>query len=151
MKNLIIALVLALAATGPAAATPQSDVLAAVNLFMDSFNKGDTKAAIAACTDEMSIIDEFPPYEWHGPGAMSKWLGDYDADARKKGIADGIVTLGKARQVDVQGDHGYVVTTATYAYKKNGKPVQEPGAVFTFTLTKVQAGWKISGWAYAKH
>ena len=77
----------------------QTAVLASINQFVDGFNKGDTKTAAAACADETSIIDEFPPHEWHGSGACAKWLNDFDADAQKNGITDGVVKLGKASHV----------------------------------------------------
>ena len=62
----------------PTAAEAQADVLKAEQEFVDTFNKGDTKSVLAACTDEMSIIDEFPPYEWHGAGywrTAAVWVG----------------------------------------------------------------------------
>ena len=77
--------------------------MAAVQGLVDAFNKGDTNAVVAASADEMCIIDEFPPYEWHGAGTCSKWLADYDADAKKNGITDGKVTIGKPRHVELAG------------------------------------------------
>jgi hypothetical protein len=51
--------VAALAAGQPGAAqtgaTDKNDVMATVRQFVDGFNKGDTKAAAAACSDQMSI------------------------------------------------------------------------------------------------
>src|SRR5277367_2901119 len=93
LLKLSFALAFPMLTTLPAAATEKTDVVTTVHKFVDSFNKGDVKAAAAACADQASIIDEFPPYEWHGAGACAKWMDDYDADAKKNGIADGIVTL----------------------------------------------------------
>jgi len=36
-----------------------------------SFNEGDSASALALCADESAIIDNAPPYQWHGPGACS--------------------------------------------------------------------------------
>ena len=85
MRNIAIALALTVLVVGPVAASENTDVMVPVHQFIDGFNKGDTKAVVAASTDEMCIIDEFPPYEWHGAGTCSKWLADYDADSKKKG------------------------------------------------------------------
>ena len=134
-----------------APAPAKADVLATVNKFLDAFNKGDTKMAAAACADQTSIIDEFPPHEWHGVGACAKWMGDYDADARKNSITDGIVTLAKPSHVDVTADLAYVVIPADYEFKKNGKPVKEVGSIMTLSLQKSDTGWRITGWAWAKH
>src|SRR4029453_9202429 len=116
-SRIVIALPLAAFAAGPTAEAQTTDVMATVNQFVDSFNKGDAATAAAACADQTSILDEFPPHEWHGPGACSTWMKDYDADAKANGITDGVVTLGDPRHVDVAGDRAYVVVPADFAYK----------------------------------
>jgi ketosteroid isomerase-like protein len=114
MRTVMIAMAVAVLMSGPLLAAEKDDVLAVVNQCNDAFNKGDTKAAIALATDEMSIIDEFPPHEWHGPGAFMKWFADYDVNAKKEGITNGVVTIGKTKHVDVSGDRAYAVVNATY-------------------------------------
>jgi hypothetical protein len=81
MHNVIVALGLIALAQG--AGSDKAAVIAPVRQFVDAFNKGDTKTAAAVCADQTSIIDEFPPHEWHGPGGCVKWMADYDADAKK--------------------------------------------------------------------
>jgi hypothetical protein len=39
--------------------------MAPVHQWVDGINKGDMKAATAACADQTSIIDDFRPHEWH--------------------------------------------------------------------------------------
>lgn len=151
MKNVLLALVIAALASVSASASDETDVMATVNRFVDGFNKGDTTMIVAACADQMSIIDEFPPHEWHGAGAIAKWVTDYDVDAKKNGISDGIVTLGKPQHIDVTAAYAYIVAPADYAFKRQGKPVKETGSIFTLTLQKGGAGWRITGWAWAKH
>lgn len=151
MHEIFIALSVAVFAAVPTVATDKTEVMTAVHQFVDGFNKGDTKLALAACADQTTIIDDFSPHEWHGAGSCSKWMNDYDADAKKNGIADGIVTLGNARHVDVTNDRAYVVVPANYTYKKNGKPVMEHGSTLTVALQKGAAGWRITGWAWTKH
>lgn len=151
MQKILIALALAVMTAGPLVASENTDVLATVNQLVNAFNTGDTKSLVAACADEMSIMDEFPPHEWHGAGTCSKWLADYNADAKKNGITDGIVMIGKAQHVDVTGDRAYVVAPANYTYKEKGKPMKETGSTWTFTLQKAEAGWRVTGWAWAKH
>ena len=150
MHKIFAALAIAVMAVGPAFATEQTDAMMSVHQFIDGFNKGDVKTALAACAEQTSIIDDFPPHEWHGPGACAAWANDFGADAQKKGITDEFVSLGKPRHVDVTTDRADVVAPATYAYKRKGKPVQETGATLTLALQKVAAGWRITGWAWAK-
>jgi hypothetical protein len=128
----------------------ETAVLGSVHRFVDGFNKGDTKTIRAACAEQTSIIDEFPPHEWHGSGACLKWVSDYDTNARKNGITDGIVTLGKPSHVDITAGYAYVVVPANYVFKQRGTPVSEIGSTITLTLQKSQAGWRITGWSWAK-
>jgi hypothetical protein len=114
------------------------------------FNKGDVKTAVAACADQASIIDEFPPYEWHGAGACAQWAADFDADAKKRDITPGAVTLGKTRHLDVTGDRAYVVVPTEYAFKEKGKAVKEKNATLSVALQKGAAGWRIVAWTWAK-
>ncbi len=138
-------------ATAQTAGAAQTAVVVAIHQFVDGFNKGDMKIMAASCAEQASILDEFPPHEWHGAGACAKWAGDYDADAKKNGITDGVVTIGNPTHVDVTGDRAYVVVPANYSFKMKGKAVGETGSIITLALQKSAAGWKITGWAWAKH
>ncbi|HEY6327668.1 MAG TPA: hypothetical protein VIW73_14270 [Candidatus Cybelea sp.] len=132
----------------PAAATENAAVMAPVNQFVDGFNKGDTKTALAACATPASIIDEFGQHQWQ---SCADWARAYAADDARQGITDGIVTLGKPWRVDVHGNVAYVVVPATYTYKQHGKPVHETGSVWTLVLNKGASGWRITAWAWAAH
>ena len=76
---------------------------------------------------------------------------DYDADAKKNGITDGIVKLGEAWHVDITNDRAYVVIPASYTFKEKGKVVTESKSVITIALQKSDGGWRISGWTWSKH
>ena len=45
--------------------------MAAVRQFVEGFNNDDIALAQAACTDETSIVDDFAPHEWAGPGTRT--------------------------------------------------------------------------------
>ena len=150
MTIALVALALTVFGVGPASAAEKTDVMKVVRQFVDAFNKGDTKTASAACSDQASIIDEFPPHEWHGEGACMKWMGAYDEDAKKNGITDPVVTLGRATHVDVNGDRAYVVVPANYIYKQKGKTLREIGSRLTIALAKEGGSWRITGWAWTK-
>ncbi len=135
----------------PAAASQESAVMATVRQFIDGFNRGDTKAELATCAAEASVIDDFPPHEWQGPTACADWTAAYAAEAKKDGITNGAVTLGQPWYIDVTADRAYVVLPAQFSYKMHGKPTTERNAVFTVTLRKSPNGWRITGWAWSKH
>jgi hypothetical protein len=151
MNKLLVAFAMALLATGSAAATERTDVLAPVHKFIDGFNSGDVNSSLAACADQTSIIDEFPPHEWHGTNACTAWANDFAADAKKNGLADFVVTLGNPRHVDVTGGHAYVVVPANLDFKEKGKPAREVGSMMTFALQKDTLGWRITAWSWAKN
>jgi len=149
MRKSLLACALALFVAAPAVASDETDVMKPIHQFVDGFNKGDVKSALAACAEETSIIDEFPPHEWHGAGACAKWADDYVANAKKDAISDGVVTMHKASHVTVSGDRAYVVVPADYAWKQKGKPMKETRAAFSFALQKGAGGWKITAWSWA--
>ena len=151
MHKMLLALLLAGLSPAQTPGSAKTAVLATVHQFADAFNKGDTKAAAAACAEQTSILDEFPPHEWHGTGACGKWMSAYAADAEKNGITEGIVTLNKPSHVDINSDHAYVVIPVNYAFKQKGKPFEEIGSILTLTLENRHSGWRINGWAWAKH
>ena len=131
-------------------AEQKSAVLTHARQFVNAVNTRDMKAAIAACSPDVSIVDSVPPYEWHGAGSMIRWLVDYAVDAKKNGITDGKVTLGKTRSIGVNGDHAYAVFSANYTFKRKGKPVGEPGSMISLALKKVKEGWRITAWTWSK-
>src|SRR5262245_56303116 len=148
MRKACLALALSFLAAASAVADDKTDVTAVIQQFVDGFNKGDVKAAVATCADEASIIDEFPPYEWHGKGACAKWAADFDADAKKNDITPGAVKLGKTKHALVSGDRAYVVVPTEYTYKQKGKDVHQKGSSLTVVLLKGAAGWKIVAWSW---
>jgi len=148
MRRIAFALVV-MTAAGTAAASDKDDAFATVKQFIDGFNKGDVKGALATCASPVSIVDEFPPYAWQGPTACADWASDFEANSKKEGITDEAVTLSKPRHVVVSGDRAYVVVPASYDYKLKGKKKSQKGAVMTVALQKTAAGWRITGWSWA--
>ncbi len=143
MNRAIIAFAAALAVAVPAFASDRSDILSVLN----QWNDADEAKAVAACADDASVIDDIPPFEWHGPGACSRWQKDYDAYVQKEGMTDATGTIGKPRQLIISGDRAYAVVPTTFAFTKQGKPVKV-GATTTFSLHRTAAGWRITGWAW---
>jgi ketosteroid isomerase-like protein len=154
----ILALLAALVLTPPAAPAAESGpaaVMAIVNQFVDAFNRGDTKTAVAACASPASIIDEFAPHHWDGPNACADWARDLAAANKKAGVTGGIVTLARPWILNVTGDrngnYAYVVIPASYTYRVHGTPAKELGSVFTLALKTTPAGWRIVAWSWSEH
>jgi hypothetical protein len=91
----ILTIVVSLAVgSGPAFADDKTDVVAAVNRFLDNLGTETLEKALAVCDSPVSIIDEFPPHEWHGPTACADWWKALNAYNEKNEITDASATLG---------------------------------------------------------
>ncbi len=149
MKKTWLVLAACMLGISSPAVAQQEEVLTVVNRFVDGFNKSDAKAVAASCAEQTSIIDEFPPHEWHGAGACLKWMTDFAAFAKKNDITPGPVTLGKPSHVDVTGDLAYVVIPSNYTFKQKGVAKREDAAAFTFVVHKDKGEWRLIGWSWA--
>ena len=134
--------------TAASAATPDPQLMAPIQKFIDAFNRGDTAAAAAThAAADLAIIDEVSPYLWQGPQAFQAWSADLDSDAKKRGITDQAVTISAPTREETSGDHAYVVVPAVYTFKERGVAMRE-AAQFVFALRKAAGGWLIHGWAW---
>src|SRR2546423_1957549 len=120
MKKSLLAFAFGALAVSSLARAQKADVMVAINRFVEGSNKSDAKLLASACAEQTSIIDEFPPHEWHGAGSCLTWMKDSQIDAKKNGYTDGLVTLGRPTHVDVTGNRAYVVIPSNYAYKQRG-------------------------------
>lgn len=103
MRALTFAALVAFAVAVPAnAQSPHAELMAPIQKFIDSFNKGDMAAAAAthAAGADLTITDEVPPYVWRGPKAFQMWSTDLDSDAKKNGITDPMVTVRAATRIE---------------------------------------------------
>lgn len=144
MNRLAIFLAVSALTAGSALASDRGDIMA----VLKQWNDADEAKSVAACAAEASVTDDVPPFEWHGPGACSRWQKDYDAYLQKEGMSDATGTIGKLRQLIIAGDRAYAVLPATFAYTQKGKRVKVI-ATATFALHKTEAGWRITAWTWA--
>ena len=124
--------------------------MAAVHDYIASFNRGDVGSMAAMCADPMSILDGMAPHVWHGPTASQDWYRDVAVEGEHLGAGDYFVELGEPRHVNVTGDSAYVVVPTTMTFKVHGKQITQTGAIFTVALRKLDDGWRIAAWAWAK-
>jgi ketosteroid isomerase-like protein len=149
MRAIIGALSVAVCLAGSAyAAGPDSGPAATVHQFIDDFNKGDIAGAKATHLDDVSIVDEVAPHEWHGPGAFDAWVAALSATATATGQTKEQVVIGDNIRTQIDGDTAYVVMAAVFTYDLKGTPTVEP-AQMVFALRNGAGGWKISGWAWS--
>jgi len=147
MPTRVVLFVVAFLSNGPLIASDKADVLAVAQHWVDSFNKGDSASALATCADEAAIIDDAPPYQWHGAGACKAWYHDLSEFLKKNDAVFDHTTLGKVRNFEITGDRAYAVVSATFTTKVKEAPQSEKG-IWTFAMKKGGQGWRITGWTW---
>jgi hypothetical protein len=141
--------VCALIVTPLSAQAPDPQLIAPIQKFIDSFNKGDMAGAVAthAAGADLTIIDEVPPFIWRGAKAFQAWSTALDTASKQAGITDQMVTISAPTRTESSGDSGYVIVPAVYTYKEKGVAMRE-AAQMTFVLKKGTSGWSIHGWTW---
>jgi hypothetical protein len=148
MKKMIAALAVIVLAASSAMAAETTAVVQVVHRWIDGFNKGDRQSYLPLCADQAAIIDDLPPFVWHGDGACSKWQSAYDEYAKEQELTNEFVTAGKAHDVMITHNDAYVVVPLSITYKLKGKPLSTT-ELLTMTLHQGSSGWRITAWAVA--
>ena len=72
--TLTLMIALAFAINSPSTfASDKTDVVDAVNRYLNNLDTDKIQTAVAMCDAEVSTLDEFPPHAWHGPTACADW------------------------------------------------------------------------------
>lgn len=117
--------------------------MVAVRRFIDGFNSDDIALALTACADEMTIIDDFAPFEWSGNDAMLAWSSDMNEMAAEYGMSAWSVTLDEVRMEIVAEPGAYVVVPIDVRWLDNGAPAERCGFM-TMALRTEAREWRIS-------
>jgi hypothetical protein len=150
MRSLtLVTFVCAFMVTPATAQAPDPQLIAPIQKFIDSFNKGDTAGAMAthAAGADLVIIDEVPPFIWRGTKAFQAWSAALDSVSKQAGVTDQMVTISAPTRTESTGDSAYVIVPAVYTYKEKGVAMRE-AAQMTFALKKGASGWLIHGWTW---
>ena len=142
MNKVVIALAVSVLTAGSALAADKDDIMAVLKQWSSG-----AAGTVAVCADDAAVIDDIPPFEWHGPGACSRWQKDNDAYLQQ-GVSDETFTIGNPQQLIISGDRAYAELPTTFAFTQKGKRVRE-SATSTLVLHKTAAGWRITAWTWA--
>jgi hypothetical protein len=124
--------------------------LTAVHQYIEAFNQGDSKAMAATFAATGQILDGMAPHVWQGPTATQDWYRDVLIEGKAHGASGYFVTLGTPLHNHVTNNSAYVVVPATMEFDVKGSKVMQTGAVFTVALQKIDKGWRVVAWAWAK-
>jgi hypothetical protein len=143
MNKVLIGLAVSVLTAGSAVASDKADIMAILKQWISG-----AAGTVATCEDDAAVIDDIPPFEWHGPGACSRWQKDNDAYTQQEGTTDATFAMGTPQQLIISKDHAYAVLPTTFAATQGGKRVRET-ATSTVVLHKTATGWRIAAWTWA--
>ena len=112
--------------------------------WVDRFNNADAKAAIATCATQVTLIDDFPPHEWHGSGACKRWFEDFQSVSKMEGITHPRIAVEPASHTEMTKDFAYAVVPVKLSFDRKGERVTDKG-IMTVTLRNGTSGWRITG------
>jgi hypothetical protein len=136
------------ALAGPAlAAEDNSALLAPIHGFVKESNANQMGRLSRFFTASPSLLDEFAPYHWSGPGAVQAWASGLTAASKQQGLSDAILDFGAPKLIQRQGRHAYVVAPCTVTFKVKGKAQRESGSM-TFAMDQTPRGWRIAALAW---
>jgi hypothetical protein len=142
-----LASAVALTVCSPArAAGPDPGMRSAVDAFVTAMNTGGPAAT--SCATSTTIVDDFAPYVWSGPGACAKWLGAFAQLTAAMGVTNVKVSAGKTLYADGDASHGELVIATRFTGLIKGKSHLEAGA-WTFVLANASGSWKFSAIAWS--
>jgi hypothetical protein len=93
----------------PAGAADPTDVLSAAHRWVDGFNNADATSVMATCADQAAKVDDFPPHEWHGAKACTRWFEDFASMSKAEGITNSRIKIEAALHTELNTKFAYVV------------------------------------------
>jgi ketosteroid isomerase-like protein len=138
-----LALALAPGLAAAAANPPPAPILKLANAVIRATNTDDASALNGLYADDAVVVDENPPFAWHGRGAGAAWWRVVDAIVRgmkMTHVRAVDVRIGEFRQ---SATDAYLIQPLTITGTANGKPFAESGTL-TYTFHKNGDTWLIS-------
>ena len=126
---------------------PDADMLATVERvarFMETLDAANLNATFA--DHGVTIIENFAPFVFTGPGAVESWTKEFRAHA--EGFAQLHHTFGTAQDFGRSGDRAFFSLPTTWTGLNHGKRFSENGG-WAFVLLKQNDGWRIQNYAWA--
>jgi hypothetical protein len=121
-----------------------------IDMALGAFNAKDHATFNSMFGGEVAIIDGFAPFRWIGPDAQGRWWSEAERWAKDLGVVSEHIAVEKVLHWQVVGTRAYAVLSAILKITlQKGDPIIRPG-ILTYTLVKLDAGWKAEGHAWAR-
>lgn len=130
----------------------KSQLVAPLDRFIAAFNRWDARLPKDAFTDDCTVLDIFPPFQWSGPDAPVRWWkdlagADRASHARKAALHEHLLR-GRPNAIAVTASSANFNVPAVLTYVRNGAQHEIRGRwIINERLT--DSGWRISAHAWA--
>ncbi|MBV8490470.1 MAG: nuclear transport factor 2 family protein [Candidatus Eremiobacteraeota bacterium] len=131
------------AQTPPPQPTPPPEIAALSAATIAATNADDATKFAGLYTDDAVVVDENPPFAWHGADAGAQWWHVTDAIIAKLHLKNLYATPASPSEFAQSDTDAYMIVPVTLGGSANGKTFTESGTL-TYTFHKTPAGWKIS-------
>lgn len=126
--------------------TPDDSMMQPVHRLVSFMRTLDATALADTFVAEPVILENFSPYVFRGPNALTLWASGFRGHARE--LADLVATFGPAQDFDRTGDRVYFVLPTTWRGTSKGRPFVEEGG-WSFVLKENSPDWRIEAYAWA--
>jgi hypothetical protein len=131
----------------PASKQPDAKMIAAasrVARYIETLNRALLMRTFAS--GYVTIVENFPPYLFEGPGAVGVWAKEMRAHLA--GVTRLRHSFGPAHDFSRSGDQAYFSLPTIWRGIHHGKPFTENGG-WAFVLTKQKGVWRVRGYGWA--
>jgi hypothetical protein len=126
---------------------PDASMMAAVERLV-RFMAGGYDADLAGifAPDNVTIIENFPPYVFQGPSAVARWAEGFKAHAETLGQLE--ASFGTAQDFSVDGKSAYFSLPTTWTGMSKGRRFREEGG-WALVLVRQSAEWRVQAYGWA--
>jgi len=133
--------------TSPASEKPDADMMAVAERVAAFIATGDrTPPARLFAAQDVTIVENFPPFVFEGPGAVETWAKQLRVHL--EGITALRHIFSDAFDFSRSGDEVYFSLPTTWRGLNRGKPFSERGG-WAFVLTREEGEWRVLAYSWA--
>ena len=131
----------AFVAAAPAA--PPAPIRKLADAVIHAANADDAAALRGLYADDAVVVDENPPFAWHGAGAGAAWWHVVESVVKNIHLTHLNATAVRIAEFHQTATDAYLIESMTIGGVVGGKPFSEPGTM-TYTFHDTAGTWLIS-------
>lgn len=112
-----------------------------------ALNNKDVAVMETDWTANGTVVDAFPPFEWHGQAPEKQWWNDLQGMLKSAGFTSADAEINGWQRTFVAGDHAYAVANATVWIAGPTVNLKADGT-WTFVLHRQNGAWRLASWTW---